>query len=150
MSYQKNVPTRDTFYKQTNTTNDAKYQTKGTNFLGKTYQKMYQEPTSIKSSLSKNQTVDSRSQVKKIENLQNYMAPNTNRYSSRIDSNLLNDQSYGGLYIDNFARSDVRSNLELNRFAELAIKKGKEDVVIFEDDLSNHSSASRGSAFDQS
>jgi hypothetical protein len=46
---------------------------------------------------------------KKNENNPNYMV-NTNRYSSRINSNL-NEPSYGGLYIDNFARSDLRSNL---------------------------------------
>ena len=38
------------------------------------------------------------------------MVANTNRYSSRIN-NSIQDQSYGGLYIDNFARSDIRSNL---------------------------------------
>lgn len=55
MSFQKGVPTRDTFYRETNFSNDNKYQTKGANFLGKTYQKLYQQPipTSIKSSLSK-------------------------------------------------------------------------------------------------
>lgn len=55
---------------------------------------------------------------------------NTNRFSSRIDNSIV-DQSYGGLYIDNFARSDVRSNLELNRFTELHIRKPKDDVVVF-------------------
>jgi hypothetical protein len=57
MSFQKGVPARDTFFKETNYANDAKYQTKGMNFLGKTYQKLYQQPTSMKSSISKNQGV---------------------------------------------------------------------------------------------
>jgi hypothetical protein len=57
MSFQKNVPTRDTFFKETNYANETKSQTKGMNFLGKTYQKMYPQAASIKSSLSNNPTV---------------------------------------------------------------------------------------------
>jgi hypothetical protein len=110
MSFQRSIPTRETFYKETHIPNDTKYQTKGTNFLGKTYQKLYQQP-SVKSSLSKNQVSDGISFGKKKENIPSFEVMNTNRYSSRIDSNILNEQSYGGLYIDNFARSDIRSNL---------------------------------------
>jgi hypothetical protein len=88
MSFQRSVPTRETFFKETNYANDTKYQTKGMNFLGKTYQKLYQQPTSIKSSLSKNQGGEGMNMSKKNENIPNYMVVNTNRYSSRVDSNI--------------------------------------------------------------
>lgn len=76
--------------------------------MGKTYQKMYQQPASIKSSEAK-YPIDGAN-PKKPTPLQNHIPPNTNRFSSRLEASLV-DQSYNGLYIDNFARSDIRTNL---------------------------------------
>lgn len=67
------------------------------------------------------------------------------RYANQANQ----DMSYGGLYIDNFVKSQVSEGLEINNY----FNNQKKRVEVFEDDLShnqsNVSGNSKGSAFEQ-
>ena len=143
-------PTRQTFYKQstypeqTNYTT-TQYKTQAANFLGKTYQKLYDRPIPKTSDLRKQNKVQSTAQVDK------YSIINTNR---PYDKNLLNENNnYGALYIDNFTRSAANTNLHLDHLLGNQML-GRSKYEVFQDDLNSNSSSvsrmSKESAFDRS
>jgi hypothetical protein len=140
-------PTRQTFYKQskfpeeTNFTT-TQYKTQSVNFLGKTYQKLYDRPASKVTDTRKENKPQSVAQVDK------YSIINTNRPYDK--NSFIDTHNYGTLYIDNFARSEVNTNLQLDHLLGNQMV-GKSRYEVFHDDLnSNSSSVSRGSAFDRS
>lgn len=77
-----------------------------------------------------------------------YSINNTNRPYDK--NSLIETHNYGTLYIDNFTRSGVNTNLHLDHLLGNQMV-GKSRYEVFHDDLnSNSSSVSRGSAFDRS
>lgn len=81
-----------------------------------------------------------------------YTAVNSTRPLPIPEKVQYNDQSYGALYIDNFAQPNGASGLQLNHLLGNQVS-GHRPYEVFQDDLnSNNSSASRQSesAFDRS
>jgi len=112
-------PTKQTFYKQsrfpeeTNYTT-TQYKTQAVNFLGKTYQKMYDKPVA--------KPVDQRKENRLTAQVDRYSIQNTNRPYDR--NSFIDVNNYGTLYIDNFTRSGVNNaNLQLD--ALLGDKMGR-------------------------
>ena len=79
-------------------------------------------------------------------NINAYQKPSVVEKSSYVAG------SYGAMYIDNFAQSDVNSRLQINDFIGNNFSR-RPQYEVFQDDLNSNNSnmsASRGSAFDRS
>ena len=145
MNQQKAVLTGKSFYPMTVPAQQTGFsQTQQTNFLSKTYQKMYKEP--VKPARKENQPTYNNI----IVNQREVSRDSTPRVAYNPHSSP--EGAYGNLYIDNFARSGLRaSGIDPSHYA--GHSQGQSHVEYFHDDLSNNSSASRlsgGSAFDRS
>jgi hypothetical protein len=148
MNYQKQFTSKSSFYKTKVLQEQPQAAQTKANFLGKTYQKIY-GATVPKSSLAPKESQKTSS----VRNNQPSGAYYTKRYEIGQDRSSA-DHSYGGLFIDNFDRSDLQpGGLELDRFLSNRLRDPKNPVEIFEDDLNNNSSSvsrqSQGSAFDR-
>ena len=79
-------------------------------------------------------------------NINAYQKPPTVERNSAVRS------SYGNMYIDNFAQSELNDRLQINDFIGNNMSN-RPQYEVFQDDLNSNNSnisASRGSAFDRS
>jgi hypothetical protein len=108
MNYQRYTQTKDAFNKiKTVKEGHTPAQTNNTNFLGKTYQKMYSQlpPSSDRKRDNYQPSVLKGSQIPLVLP-DKYIS---GRYGAERSS--LHNSYGGGLYIDNFARSDLHEGL---------------------------------------
>ena len=118
--YKHNQTAKQTFYKQSSFPQETKSntQTQAINFLGKTYQKMYDKPASKLSMTKKENKGQSSLQVDRYTIINNQKQPSVIERNSFVDNTYNNSYGYGNLYIDNFTSSQFNPNLQINHLTE--------------------------------